>query len=84
MTTVFSCPEVRALKSNEKEMIKSLRTVDLESLCGEAVEIGVVPQNVKKSLESMDWENVPSARVIKYLLMHVYKKIDDNFRLYKC
>ena len=68
---------MRALKDNEKEVVDSLESVDkehLKCLCREAVEIGVIPQDVKKSLESMDWENVSRPRVIRYLLMHTYKE----------
>ena len=86
MATV--CPDEvrRALKDNEKGVVDSLESVDkehLKCLCGEAVEIGVIPQDVRKSLESMDWENVSRPRVIRYLLMHTYKSIGENLRLYE-
>ena len=42
--------------ANESEIVKSLKDVDLKSLCREAVERGLIPQDVMKSLESMDWE----------------------------
>ena len=86
MATVSLCPEVRALKVNEKGVVDSLENVDkerLKCLCREAVEIRVIPQDVKNSLESMDWENVPHPTVIRYLLMHVYKSIEDNLMLYE-
>ena len=75
---------MRALKNNEKKIVKSLASTNLESLeslSREAVEIGVLPEDVKKSLESMDWENVPRPRVIRYLLIHVYKSIKDHPKL---
>ena len=84
MATV--CPEVRALKENEKGVVDSLESVDkehLKCLCRDAVEMGVIPQDVTNSLESMDWENVSRPRVIRYLLMHTYRSIEENLRLYE-
>ncbi len=81
-TTVAGlCPEVKALKRNEEEIVDSLENADLVGLCGEAVEMRVIPQDVKKSLESMDWKSVTCPRVIRYLLMHVYRSVEVNSRL---
>ena len=58
----------------------SLEVTNLDRLCIEAVETGVVPQDVIKNLDSMDWENVPRPRGIRYLLMHVYRSIQNEYR----
>ena len=77
------CPEVTALKNYEEEVVDSLLKADLDFLSKEALEIGVIPQNVRDDVKSMDWDNVPRPRVIRYLLMHVYKAIEDRPRLYE-
>ena len=80
---VSVCPEETALKNNEKEVVDSLLNANLDSLFREALEIGVVPQNVRDDVKSMDWDHVPRPRVIRYLLMHVYRAIEDSPRLYE-
>ena len=77
------CPEETALKNNEKEVVDSLLNADLDCLSREALEIGVIPQNVRDDVKSMDWDHVPRPRVIKYLLMQVYRAIEDSPRLYE-
>ena len=80
---VSVCPEETALKNNEKEVVDSLLNADLDCLSREALEIGVIPQNGRDDVKSMDWDNVPRPRVIRYLLMHVYRAIEDSPRLYE-
>ena len=80
---VSVCPEETALKKYEKEVVDSLLSADLDCLSREALEIGVIPQNVRDDVKSMDWDHVPRPRVIRYLLMHVYRAIEDSPRLYE-
>ena len=80
---VSVCPEETALKNYEKEVVDSLLSADLDCLSREALEIGVIPQNVRDDVKSMDWDHVPRPRVIRYLLMHVYRAIEDSPRLYE-
>ena len=77
------CPEVTALKNYEEEIVDSLLKADLDFLSKEAFEIGVIPKNVRDDVKYMDWDNVPRPRVIRYLLMHVYRAIEDRPRLYE-
>ena len=77
------CPEVTALKNYEEEVVVSLLNASLDCLSRESMEIGVIPQNARDDVKSMDWDHVPHPRVIRYLLMHVYRAIEDNPRLYK-
>ena len=77
------CPEVTALKNYEEEIVDSLLKADLDFLSKEALEIGVIPQNVRDNVKYMDWDHVPRPRVIRYLLMHVYKAIENRPRLYE-
>lgn len=78
------CPEVSALKNNEELLVESLLKTDLERLSREALEIGIIPQDVKNNVASLDLDNVPRGRAIRYLLMHGYKRIEGNsYRLYE-
>ena len=80
---IACCPEVTALKNYEEEIVDSLLNADLDLLSKEAFEVGVIPQNVRDDVKYMDWDHVPRPRVIRYLLMHVYKAIEDRPRLYE-
>ena len=44
--------------------------------------MGLVPHDVRKSLEFMDWKSVSLRLVIRYLLMHTYKSMEENKWLY--
>ena len=72
-----------ALKDNENSVVDSLKNADLECLSEDALEIGVIPQDVRDAVGSMDWDHVRRPRVIRYLLMHVYRAIEDSPRLYE-
>ena len=74
---------VTALKNNEDSVVDSLKNADLECLSEDALEIGVIPQGVRDAVGSMDWDHVRRPRVIRYLLMHVYRAIEDSPRLYE-
>ena len=74
---------VTALKNNEDSVVDSLKNADLECLSEDALEIGVIPQDVRDAVGSMDWDHVRRPRVIRYLLMHVYRAIEDSPRLYE-
>ena len=74
---------VTALKKNEDSIVDSLKNADLECLSEDALEIGVIPQGVRDAVGSMDWDHVRRPRVIRYLLMHVYRAIEDSPRLYE-
>ena len=74
---------VTALKNNEEGVVDSLLNADLEYLWEEALEIGLIPQDVRDDLGSMDWDHVQRPRVIRYLLMHVYRAIEDSCKLYE-
>ena len=74
---------VTALKNGEEGVIDSLKNADLEYLSEDALEIGVIPQDVRDAVGSMDWDHVRRPRVIRYLLMHVYRAIEDSPRLYE-
>ena len=74
---------VTALKKNEDGIVDSLKNADLECLSEDALEIGVIPQDVRDAVGSMDWDHVRRPRVIRYLLMHVYRAIEDSPRLYE-
>ena len=74
---------VTALKNNEEAVVDSLKNANLECLSEDALEIGVIPQDVRDAVGSMDWDHVRRPRVIRYLLMHVYRAIEDSPRLYE-
>ena len=74
---------VTALKKSEDGIVYSLKNADLECLSEDALEIGVIPQDVRDAVGSMDWDHVRRPRVIRYLLMHVYRAIEDSQRLYE-
>ena len=74
---------VTALKKNEEGIVDSLKNADLECLSEDALEIGVIPQDVRDAVGSMDWDHVRRPRVIRYLLVHVYRAIEDSPRLYE-
>ena len=59
---------VTALKKNEGDIVDSLKNADLECLSEDALEIGVIPQDVRDAVGSMDWDHVRRPRVIRYLL----------------
>ena len=80
---VSVCPEETALKNNDKVVVDSLLKADLDCLSREALEIGVIPQNARDDVKFMDWDHVPRPRVIRYLLMHVYRAIEDSPILYE-
>ena len=61
----------------------SLLKADLNSLSREAAEIGVAAKNVRDNVGSMDWDHVPRPLVIRYLLMHAYRAIENSPRLYE-
>ena len=69
---------VTALKNNEDSVVDSLKNADLECLSEDALEIGVIPQDVRDAVGSMDWDHVRRPRV-----MHVYRAIEDSPRLYE-
>ena len=77
---VSVCPEETALKN---KVVDSLLNANLDCLSRETLEIGVIPQNARDDVKSMDWDHVPRPRVIRYLLMHVYRAIGDSPRLYE-
>ena len=52
------CPEVAALKNYEEEIVDSLLYANLDCLCREALEIGVIPQNVRDDVRSIDWQGL--------------------------
>ena len=83
MVSISQCPEVTALKKDEEMISCSLENANLDLLSQEALEIGAIPQNVRDNVMSMDWDRVPRPRVIRYLLIHVYKAIEDRPRLYE-
>ena len=72
-----------SLKKSEDAIVDSLKNADLEYLLEDALEIGVIPQDVRDAVGSMDWDHVRRPRVIRYLLMHVYRAIEDSHRLYE-
>ena len=74
---------VTALKIGEECIVDSLKNADLECLPEDALEVGVIPQDVRDAVGSMDWDHVRRPRVIRYLLMHVYRAIEDSPRLYE-
>ena len=76
---------VTALKQSEDGIVDSLKNwnAGLECLSEDALEIGVIPQDVRDAVGSMDWDHVRRPRVIRYLLMHVYRAIEDSPRLYE-
>ena len=74
---------VTSLKKSEDAIVDSLKNADLEYLSEDALEIGVIPQDVRDAVGSMDWDHVRRPRVIRYLLMHVYRAIGDSPRLYE-
>ena len=74
---------VTSLKKSEDAIVDSLKNADLEYLSEDALEIGVIPQDVRDAVGSMDWDHVRRPRVIRYLLMHVYRAIEDSPRLYE-
>ena len=74
---------VTALKNSEDGVADSLKNADIECLSEDALEIGVIPQDVRDAVRSMDWDHVRRPRVIRYLLMHVYRAIEDSPRLYE-
>ena len=78
-----TAPPLTALKNGEEGVIDSLKNADLEYLSEDALEIGVIPQDVRDAVGSMDWDHVRRPRVIRYLLMHVYRAIEDSPRLYE-
>ena len=80
---VSLCPEVAALKNYEEEVVTSLLKADLDCLCREALEVGVIPKNVRDDVKSIDWDHVLRPRVIRYILMHAYRAIEDSPRLYE-
>ena len=80
---VSVCPEVTALKKCEEEVVDSLMNANLDCLSREASEIGAVSQNVRDDVKSIDWDHVPRPRVIRYLLMNVYRAIEGSPRLYE-
>ena len=60
--------EVIALRENEKEILDCLENANMNELSREGREAGVISQDVKKSLDSMD-PNVPRPQKIRYLLL---------------
>ena len=70
---------VKALKDHEDKLVASLEDTDLVSLARFGSEGGFIPQNVKKSLESMD-PNVYWPRKIRYLFLHAYDLLQSNPR----
>ena len=83
MVSKTNCPEVTPLKNYEEEVVDSLLKAKLDCLSREALDIGGIPRNVRDDVESIDWDHVPRRRVIRYLLMHVYRAIEDSPRLYE-
>lgn len=69
-------------KGREKAVIRSLENADLEKLSRQATELGVIPQRVKKSFDSLD-SSVPHPRKLRYLLIHSYKQLEGNPSLFK-
>ena len=49
---------VTALKNNEDSVVDSLKNADLECLSEDALEIGVIPQDVRDAVGSVDWDHV--------------------------
>ena len=74
---------VTSQKKSEDAIVDSLKNADLEYLSEDALEIGVIPQDVRDAVGSMDWDHMRRPRVIRYLLMHVYRAIEDSPRLYE-
>ena len=54
-----------ALKNREGEVVESLLNADLDCLSREALGVGVISQNVRDDLKSIDWDHVPRPRVIR-------------------
>ena len=71
-----------SLKIHEHEIVNCLEKIELDTFSRKGIEIGVLPQAVKGSLESMD-PAVPHSRKIRYLLLHGYDKIEDDIRLFE-
>ena len=71
-----------ALHCCEKEIVGSLQKADLGVLSREGVEIGVIPQDVKKAFDSLDC-NVSSSLKIRFILMHGYEGLQKDSRLYE-
>ena len=73
---------VKALKDHEDELVDLLEDTDLVRLARFGSERGLISQDVKKSLESMD-PNVHWPTKIRYLFLHVYESLQSNPRLYE-
>ena len=72
--------DVDFLKSREQEIVLALENADLRKLSREGAELGVIPQEVKTSLDSLD-PAVPHSRQSRYLLLHAYEQLEGNHRL---
>ena len=73
---------MKALKDHEDKLVASLKDADLVSLTRFGSEGGFIPQDMKKSLESMD-PNVHWPTKIRYLFLHAYELLQSNPRLYE-
>ena len=71
-----------ALRDFQKEIESCLQAADLESFFRESREAGIIPQDVKKSLDALD-TNVPHPLRIRYLLLHACKGLESNCSLFE-
>ena len=74
--------EVNAFRNHEDEIIKSLKSAGLKEFVGECWEVKALSRIVKESFESLD-SDVPVSLSIRYLLLHVYDRLQENPRLYE-
>ena len=72
-----------ALRDFQKEIESCLQAAGLENLFRESRETGIIPQDVKKSLDTLD-TCVPRPLRIRYLLLHACKQLESNCRLFEC
>ena len=75
-------PAVKALKDHEDKLVDLLKNTNLVSLAKYGSEGGLIPQDVKKNLESMD-PNVHWPTKIRYFFFHVYESLQSNPKLYE-
>ena len=77
------CSEVSSLRSAEEGVVGCLVAADLRRFLDDSCALGAVPQGVKKDFASLDPEAVPRSLMVRYLLLHVYERLEANPRLYE-
>ena len=74
---------VVSLKNCEEEVVHSLKNAHLDTFLYETTSIGAIPQAVKTTVGYLDPDAVPRPLMVRYLLLHVYERLEANPRLYE-